>query len=195
MFQNTHRHFNHEGGKEMLNQEPVKPINALSKKFGGGSRFRTWRAVVGGVLLFCGFTLSLGSVPLTYAESSILEIPSGTDGDTLKFTLYEGNNVQYFSAGVGIEERQAAYPAYPLKLIFVQGARAFLAEVSISIADADGKAVVEIPSDHVMGPWLFVNLPSGTYTITATDSLQRPIEKQVKVGGTGTKVIHFRWPA
>ena len=179
----------------MLNQEPVTPINTSSKGFGRGCTFRTCRAVFGGVLLFCGFTLSLGSIPPTYAESSILEIPSGTDGGTLKFTLYKGNDVQYFSAGVGIEERQAAYPAYPLKLIFVQGARAFLAEVNISIAKADGTALVEIPSDHVMGPWLFVNLPSGTYTITATDSLQRTIEKQVKVEGTGTKVIHFRWPA
>ena len=179
----------------MLKLEPVQPIKDSSKRLRRVSRFRTSCALFGGVLLICGFTLSLGSVPLTYAESSILELPSGTDGDKLKFTLYEGNDVQYFSAGVGIEERQAVYPAYPLKLIFVQGVRAYLAEVNISIAKADGTTLVEIPSDHVMGPWLFVNLPSGTYTITATDSLQRAIEKQVKVEGTETKVIHFRWPA
>ena len=127
--------------------------------------------------------------------SSILEVPSSEEGVNLKFTLYNGQYFQYFSAGVGIEERKAVYPGYPLKLIFVQGARAYLAEVNISILKADGTTLVEIPSAHVMGPWLFVNIPSGTYTITATDSRGRAIKKQVKLGEERTKVVHFRWPA
>ena len=56
--------------------------------------------------------------------SSILEIPSPDKEVKLTFTLYKVNNVQYFSAGVGVEERNASYPPYPLKLIFVQGGRA-----------------------------------------------------------------------
>ena len=179
----------------MLTRESVKPIKDSSNRVNRIRRFRIACALFGGVFFLCGFIPTLVSGPLAYAESSILELPSADENTKLKFTLYEGNDVQYFSAGVGIEERQAVYPPYPLKLIFVQGARAYLAEVNISIAKADGTTVVEIPSDHVMGPWLFVNLPSGTYTITATDSLQRAIEKQVSVEGTETKVIHFRWPA
>ena len=179
----------------MLKLEPAKPIKDSSNRVNSIRRFGISGAVFVGVFLLCGFISILWSGPLAYAESSILELPSGDENSKLKFTLYEGNGVQYFSAGVGIEERQAVYPPYPLKLIFVQGARAYLAEVNISIAKADGTTLVEIPSDHVMGPWLFVNLPSGTYTITATDSLQRIIEKQVSVEGTETKVIHFRWPA
>ncbi len=127
--------------------------------------------------------------------SSILEIPSPDKEVKLTFTLYKVNNVQYFSAGVGVEERNASYPPYPLKLIFVQGGRAFLAEVAISIAKSDGTSLADIPSEHVMGPWLFVELPTGTYTITATDSQQRIIKKEVRVGEGGTRVVHFRWPA
>jgi hypothetical protein len=127
--------------------------------------------------------------------SSILEVPSSDNGVTLTFTLFTVKNVQYFSGGVGIEERMASYPAYPLKLIFVQGERAFLAEVNISIAESDGNPLIDIPSENVTGPWLFIQLPSGTYTITAVDSHQRVIKKKVQVGERGTRVVHFRWPA
>lgn len=127
--------------------------------------------------------------------SSILEVPSPDEEVKLTFTLYNGEGIQYFSAGVGIEERKASYPPYPLKLIFVQGARAFLAEVTVSIVKSDGTTLVDIPSEHVLGPWLFINLAGGNYTITATDSQQRAVTQQVQVGGTKTKVVHFRWPS
>lgn len=133
--------------------------------------------------------------PSTTLSASILEVPSSDDSVKLTFPLYKLNHLQYFSAGVGVEERNANYPPYPLKLIFVQGERAFLAEVTIAIAKSDGTSLADIPSEHVMGPWLFVELPSGTYTITAKDSHQRTIKKEVQVAEGRTTVVHFRWPA
>ena len=153
-----------------------------------------------GMGFFCTFILAEPHTTLAEVEispgvtSSVLEVPSSDKEVKLTFTLYKVNNVQYFSAGVGVEERDAAYPNYPLKLIFVQGERAFLAGVTISITKSDGTILAEIPSDHVMGPWLFVDLPTGTYTITATDSRQRIIKKEVPVREGGTRVVHFRWP-
>ena len=77
--------------------------------------------------------------------SSMLEVPSSDEEVKLTFPLYQTNNVQYFSAGVGVEERNATYPTYRLKLIFVQGERAFLADVTISIAKSDGTTLADIP--------------------------------------------------
>ena len=119
--------------------------------------------------------------------SSVLEVPSSDNEVKLTFTLYKVNHVQYFSAGVGAEERNASYPAYPLKLIFVQGVRAFLAGVTLSISQSDGTSLVDIPGEHVMGPWLFVDLPTGTYTITAADSRQRMVKKEVRGRGRGNQ--------
>lgn len=157
-----------------------------------------------GLLLGLGFFITfiliepystLAEVEISPAvTSSVLEVPSSDKEVKLTFTLYKENEVQYFSAGVGVEERNASYPDFPLKLIFVQGERAFLAGVTISITKSDGTTLAEIPSDRVMGPWLFVELPTGTYTITAADSRQRIIKKDVAVGEGGTRVVHFRWP-
>lgn len=148
-------------------------------------------------------TLSLTADPTAMAQTegssklsvTTLEVPSADEGVNLNFAFYNGKDVQYFSAGVGIEERKALYPPYPLKLIFVQGKRAYLAEVTVSIVKSDGTTLVDIPSEHVMGPWLFVNLPSGAYTINATDTKGRAITKQIRIGGEKTRVVHFRWPA
>lgn len=180
----------------MLRLESVTIIKEQTTRLVRLGRLRTSCLVFGGVLFLC----SLAVTP-AHAESSsdvtwsVLEVPASTDGATLKFTLYEGKDVQYFSAGVGIEERRAVYPQYPLKLILVQGVRAFLAEVNISITKSDGTLLVDIPSEHVMGPWVFINLPTGTYTISATDANQRTIERKVSVEGKTTRVVHFRWPA
>ena len=152
-----------------------------------------------GMGVFCTFILTGPQVVLAEGEtspavtSSVLEVPSSDKEVKLTFTLYKVNHVQYFSAGVGVEERNASYPAYPLKLIFVQGERAFLAGVTISITQSDGSSLANIPSEHVMGPWLFVDLPTGTYTVTATDPRQRNMKKEVRVGEGGTRVVHFRW--
>ena len=185
----------------MLRLNSITIIKEQTTRFIRLGRLRTSCLVFGGVLFLCSVALTTQAVTSAHAESSsdvpwsILEVPSSTDEITLKFTLYEAKDVQYFSAGVGIEERRAVYPQYPLKLILVQGIRAFLAEVNISITKSDGTPLVKIPSEHVMGPWVFINLPSGSYTISATDSNQRTIERKVRVEGTQTRVVHFRWPA
>lgn len=185
----------------MLRLEATESIKAEVMKSCSRGLHQVPSWVLFGIVAICNFVLIAGqpvkaqdgSPPIV--TTSILEVPSSDKEFKLQFTLYSGKNVQYFSAGVGIEERQAIYPGYPLKLIFVQGARAYLAEVKITIARADGTTLVDIPSEHVMGPWLFINLPSGTYTISATDSHQRVITKKVHVGGERIKVVHFRWAA
>ncbi len=126
-----------------------------------------------------------------------LEIPlnSGKIPQTLRFPVYEQNGVQYFSAGLGKEERRLPFPPYPLKMIFVQGERAYLAGVDVEIFQKEGgKRLVFIPRDVVEGPWLFVNLPTGQYLIAATNSRGTTIKKAVNIPAQQTQKVHFRWP-
>lgn len=128
--------------------------------------------------------------------SKFLEIPleSGSFPKNIKFPLYEQNNIQYFSAGLGKEERSLSYPPYPLKLIFVKGSRAFLTTVSIELLHHDGTTLISIPGEEVQGPWLFLNLPAGKYVIKATDSSGTTLEKTINLATKKTATVHFRWP-
>ena len=92
-----------------------------------------------------------------------------------------------------MEERQLTYPTYPLKMILVQGARAFLSKVSFTIRQLDGPLTFNIPASHVEGPWVFVNIPTGTYLVTAENSKQQTIEKQISINEGQTTVLHLRW--
>ena len=129
------------------------------------------------------------------ALPKFLEIPlkKGSIPDKLKFPLHEQNAVQYFSAGLGKEERSLSYPPYSLKLIFVKGERAFLAGVAVEVIKPDQTTLVSIPGEEVQGPWLFLNLSPGKYVVKATDSGGTTIEKSITLTGEKTTPVHFRW--
>lgn len=125
-----------------------------------------------------------------------LDIPlkGGTIPQKLHVPVYEQNAIQYFSGGLGKEERSLSYPPYPLKLIFVKGERAFLAGVAIEVFHPDQKSLISIPGEEVQGPWLFLNLPAGKYVVKATDSNGTTLEKSIDLTAKATTTVHFRWP-
>ncbi len=129
-------------------------------------------------------------------QVKVLEIPVSTESipKTLTFPLYEQEGIQYFSAGLGKEERSLSYPPFSLKLIFVQGDRAYLAGVSIKLANQDGTIRLTIPGEEVEGPWLFIKIPPGTYVVSGTDSQGTTIEKTITVQSAHSAVAHFRFP-
>jgi hypothetical protein len=128
--------------------------------------------------------------------SKFLEIPLKGESipRKLNFPLYEQNNIQYFSAGLGKEERSLRYPPYPLKLIFVKGERAFLAHVAIEVLHPDQTSLLSIPGEEVQGPWLFLNLPAGKYVVKATDSSGTTVERSINLPAKKTTTAYFRWP-
>ena len=138
------------------------------------------------------------------ASSAATITPSG-DGIELEYTsedgaksvltipLYRAGAVRYFSAGVGTEEREAKYPPFPLKLIFVAGPKAYLSQVAVTITDAKGSVKLEVPGEQVTGPWLFVDLTAGTYTVTASRDGQDQVKGQVTVAKGGVKTVYLRW--
>ncbi len=117
------------------------------------------------------------------------------DGTTAKtfFPVYRVGAVRYFSAGTGVEERAAQYPPYPLKLVFIAGPRAYVAQVAVTIKDTKGTVSLLVPGEQVTGPWLFVDLPAGTYEITAIRRDQSAIKQKVEVGAGGSRTVYFRW--
>lgn len=187
-----------------MNTTPRNPTACPSAQ---SDVYRTsWRNVRGLLLLFSILSSFVSSALIntfwvTTVEASsnqvkLLEIPLPTSSipKTLTFPLYEQESIQYFSAGLGKEERSLTYPPFPLKLIFVQGERAFLARVSVHIAKEDGTQLLRIPGEEVEGPWLFINIPTGTYVVSGTDSDGTTINKTITVQTTKPTVVHFRWP-
>ena len=123
-----------------------------------------------------------------------LPLPTGSIPQTLTFPVYEQESIQYFSAGLGKEERSLSYPPFPLKLIFVEGERAYLTGVSIHLTNEDGTLDVTIPQQEVEGPWLFINAPIGTYTLMGTDSHGTNVEKTITIQPGKQTTVHFRFP-
>lgn len=117
------------------------------------------------------------------------------DGTTAKTVLpiYRVGAVRYFSAGVGVEERSAQYPPYPLKLVFIAGPKAYVTQAAVTIKDTKGTVNLLVPGEQVTGPWLFVDLPAGTYEITAIRRDRSEIKQTVEVGAGGPRTVYFRW--
>lgn len=124
-----------------------------------------------------------------------LELSHQIEGRTVvdRLPLYRSGNLRYFSAGVGLEERMAEYPPFALKLVFTAGGKPFLAGVTVTIQPAAGGPALAIPSEHVEGPWFFVDLPSGTYDITATHGDRTQSVPGITVATGKQKTIHLRW--
>ncbi len=108
--------------------------------------------------------------------------------------LYRAGTVRYFSAGIGLDERQADYPPFALKLVFTAGGKPFLAGVAVTIQGPKGMEKIVIPRERVTGPWLFVDVPAGTYDISAAQADQTQTLKAVRVERGKTKVVYLRWP-
>ena len=141
-----------------------------------------------------GSGLSLLATVTTTGDDLTLEFQDAT-GAKFQETIpvHHAGSVKYFSAGVGTEERSAKYPAFPLKLIFVSGPKAYLSQVAVTIIDAEGRVRLEVPREQVSGPWLFVDLPPGTYDITAEGPDKARIKERVTISAKESKAVYLRW--
>ena len=168
-------------------------------------RFWQQRLVTPGIVL--GVALGapgLFDASLSHAAPTAQITPAG-DGIELEYTgedgksakevipLYKVGSARYFSTGIGTEERTAQYPPFPLKLVFVAGAKAYVIQVAVTVKDTKGEMRLLIPDDQVKGPWLFVDLPASTYDISAVRRDGAEVTQQVEVFPGRTTVAYFRW--
>ncbi len=136
-----------------------------------------------------------GSVVARVGQSGDFLDLEQSDGAVVRdyLPLYRAGGIRYFSCGVGLEERQAEYPPFSLKLVFTAGGKPYLTGVDVTIQPAKGEAAIIISRERVEGPWLFVDLPSGTYDISAAHGQHKQALKGIKVVGGKQKTVHLRW--
>lgn len=102
--------------------------------------------------------------------------------------------ISYVSGGICSEEvnfMKDIANRFPLEVVLVQqeqGREVYLADVTVSLQDAKQQEVLQVLTD---GPFLFVNLPNGKYTINAS---YRGVKKtqQVTITKKHSRVV-FVW--
>jgi ABC-type glycerol-3-phosphate transport system substrate-binding protein len=101
--------------------------------------------------------------------------------------------VQVWSGGVGEGAREALEEQAQganLKLEFATPDGHYLADVKVVIQSRGGQTVLETISE---GPWAYVRLPAGRYTVTASTTVSRQAKAVgVSVGRRSTLLFHLR---
>lgn len=111
----------------------------------------------------------------------------------------EGKTIQgepFVTGGVGLGDREAMEKERRKYSLWVQTAAksgAFLSDSTVNILDKSGKPVLDA---KLQGPWLFVNLKLGEYTVRATHD-GKILEKRTHIhpGDHHEIVFHFDVPA
>ncbi|AVG39606.1 hypothetical protein LMG6001_01961 [Achromobacter insolitus] len=109
--------------------------------------------------------------------------------------VQQQGSVQYVSGGIGLDESEAMKAAakdYPLALTFAaqrDGKADYVANVAVTISDAQGKAVLQATAE---GPYMLVKLPAGNYKVSATYNGQAQ-QRDVSVQNSGTARAVFEW--
>lgn len=99
----------------------------------------------------------------------------------------------YMSGGVGVGERNqmsTGAQGYDLKLSFADRTGKYLSDVKVTIADARGDRIVDTTT---VGPWFYINLPSGKYDVKASyDNRVEEIKNiDVSKGQRITRLLHW----
>ena len=95
--------------------------------------------------------------------------------------VQDAQGVQYVSGGVGQDERdelEALKDRFNLLLMFAAQGGAFLSEVQVRIEGRLGRTLLDAMAE---GPFLYVAVPPGSYTVTATVD-GRSVARKVAVG-------------
>ncbi|MBL6750245.1 MAG: carboxypeptidase regulatory-like domain-containing protein [Nevskia sp.] len=141
-------------------------------------------------------TLMLGLPLLLYAvAASAMMCDSAAGGSELLPVLKQEGAVRYRSGGVGVDEAKAMRADsahFPLTLVFVARAGArehYTAAVDVTVAGPAGAVVLQTRAD---GPFLLVDLPPGTYRVSAVSAGQSKTRSVQLVAGKHQRLV-FAW--
>lgn len=104
----------------------------------------------------------------------------------------EDRGIRYVSGGIGVSERDelsALSHQFNLRLLFAMQAGNYLADVRVNIINARGETVFSAKSE---GPWFFVQLPPGAYTVDV-DALGRTQGQTVRINSGRQSRLNFFW--
>ena len=109
----------------------------------------------------------------------------------LSFTTTSFASFRYLSTGVGEEERAMPQPKdYSLKLILATRDGCYLAFVTLKVFKGS-ELIATIPSQEVKGPWVYMDLPAGSYKIIGIRKNGQKSEVYVKVPSRGMKTVYM----
>jgi hypothetical protein len=109
--------------------------------------------------------------------------------------VHSAGNVEYMSGGIGSDESTAMLEQshqWPLTLQFAaqtSGHADWMADVDVSVTDAQGRSVLHATSD---GPLMLVRLAPGNYTVRASAN-GKVIERHVRVAAGHPAKAVFVW--
>jgi hypothetical protein len=132
---------------------------------------------------------SLSRNVIAIATIAIIALGSST---AFALTANTANGISYLTGGVTLDERQEMTDQrknFSLQLKFAAKSGRYLGDVSVNITDATGAAVFESTSD---GPWLWVNLPAGSYTLKATSGGVGQSQK-ISIGKNAPRELTMYW--
>lgn len=105
------------------------------------------------------------------------------------------NGITYVCGGIGQTEAQALKKAaskYDVMMTFAASNGAYLADVGVDIANAQGKSVLAATCD---GPIMLVNFPEDGRYVIAAEAGGRTLKRTAQVRGTGNvNRIAMAWP-
>ncbi len=87
------------------------------------------------------------------------------------------------------DELNALSHQFNLRLLFAVQAGNYLADVRVNIINARGETVFSAKSE---GPWFFVQLPPGAYTVDV-DAMGRTQGQSVRINSGRQSRLNFFW--
>jgi len=70
-----------------------------------------------------------------------------------------------------------------------------LTGVDVTIHPQMGGAEINISREEIAAPWLFIDLPSGTYDVSAMYGDEKQTRKGIKVVAGKQKTVQLQWAA
>ena len=93
----------------------------------------------------------------------------------------------YECSGIGLDEREAAENVpHTLRLVFAQADGHYLGGVEASLSDAGGNEILTV---RCPGPWVLLDLPDGTYQVSASFEGKTVTRKVTIRGGKRQKQV------
>lgn len=123
-------------------------------------------------------------------DSSLGRTPQFPDVNLMKASTAAG--YPYVTGGFSMDEKKAmdrVSAPYNLRLSFAQRSGVFKSPVTLMIGDNNGRHVESIA---VRAPWLYIQLPTGSYTILARFKRQIVIIRNVYVREGGKNNYYLR---
>jgi hypothetical protein len=104
--------------------------------------------------------------------------------------------VAYMTGGIGIGEREVMESwgqDYNLKLSFAEKIGVYLTDVGVVVTDRNGSEIINITTN---GPWLYLQLPPGSYTVKSTynDAVKRIENLRVTDSDRVQRIVRFDLP-